>query len=95
MKITESEVLHVARLARLELDEKEVAVFRRDLNAILDYMDMLTQVDTCDIGLSKHSSPVHNVLRQDCIVQSQSLDEALANAPQVKDGAVVVPKVIE
>ena len=95
MKITASEVLHVARLSRLKLDADELTRFQKDLNAILEYMDMLEDIDTTGITESVHTTTAMNVMRTDTIRDSQELSEALANAPRHQDGTVVVPKVIE
>ena len=95
MKITDSEVLHVARLARLKLDTDELALFQKDLNAILEYMDMLLEIDTTRIIPTVHTATVMNVMRPDSIKRSQERAEALSNAPKHKDGNIVVPKVIE
>lgn len=95
MKISATEVAHVARLARLELNEQEIAVFQRDLNAILEYMDRLNAVDTSGMPAPARMPSVAHALRADERKPSHDLQEALANAPSRKDGAVVVPRVLE
>lgn len=95
MKITDSEVAHVARLARLRLDQGEVKQFQRDLNAILEYMDMLAEVDTTGIMPTVHTTNITNAMRPDSMKASQELADALSNAPRHKKGTIVVPKVIE
>ena len=95
MKITVSEVRHVARLARLKLDTDELALFQKDLNSILEYMDMITEIDTSGITPTIHTTTIMNVMRDDAIKDSQERSEALSNAPKHKNGNIVVPKVIE
>lgn len=95
MKITDSEVLHVARLARLKLDTDELKLFQKDLNAILEYMNMIVEIDTTDITPIVHTTTIMNVMRPDTIKGSQGRAEALSNSPKHKDGNIVVPKVIE
>ncbi len=95
MKITQDEVLHAARLARLKLGLAEVEKFQNELDSILEYMDMLSKVETGDIEPMSRSFHVTNVFREDEAVRSQDRAEALLNAPCHKDGVVVVPKVIE
>jgi aspartyl-tRNA(Asn)/glutamyl-tRNA(Gln) amidotransferase subunit C len=95
VKITEEEVLHVSRLARLTLLPEEVARYRKELSAILDYMDMLKEPDTSGIEPTFHTQSITNALREDEVVPSQDRRDALLNAPKTHDGAVVVPKVIE
>jgi aspartyl-tRNA(Asn)/glutamyl-tRNA(Gln) amidotransferase subunit C len=95
VKITESEVLHVARLARLTLDPEELAKFQKELSSILDYMDMLQEIDTKGIEPIFHAHSITNALRDDAVIQSQPSSDALRNAPMVHDELFIVPKVIE
>lgn len=95
MKITESDVLHVARLARLKLDEAEVAVFARELGAILEYMEILNNLDTAGVEPTFIVRATTNVQRHDTVVQSQGIDNCSLNAPKTVDGYFAVPKVIE
>jgi aspartyl-tRNA(Asn)/glutamyl-tRNA(Gln) amidotransferase subunit C len=95
VKITDSQVLHVAGLARLKLDSSEVERFQRELNSILAYMEMLSEVDTADAAPLHHTFPMTNVFRPDAAKESQDISDALGNAPQHEDGFIVVPKVIE
>jgi aspartyl-tRNA(Asn)/glutamyl-tRNA(Gln) amidotransferase subunit C len=95
VKITVSQVLHVAGLARLKLDSSEVEKYQRELNSILEYMEMLSEVDTADVAPLHHTFPMTNVFRPDVAKKSQDLSDALKNAPQHEGGYIVVPKVIE
>lgn len=95
MKISEEEVLHVSRLARLTLSPGEIGRYRKELSAILDYMDMLKELDTSGVEPTFHTQSMSNAMREDEVVQSQDRADALLNAPNTHDGAVVVPKVIE
>ena len=84
-KLTEAKVRHVARLARLNCTDEEIALFTSQLGAILDYVAQLEELDTTDVEPLAHCLPVHNVFREDVVKPSLSNDEALANAPQ-RDG---------
>jgi aspartyl-tRNA(Asn)/glutamyl-tRNA(Gln) amidotransferase subunit C len=95
MKITGSQVLHVAALARLKLEPAEVERFQRELNSILEYMDMLSEVDTEGVEPLHHPFPLAGAFRPDEERPSQAEDDALMNAPSRENGLVVVPKVIE
>ena len=95
MKITESEVIHVARLARLNLEPEELSRFQRELSSILDYMDLLKAVKTDGVEPTFHAQTIVNALRDDLAMASQSRDDALRNAPVSHDNAFSVPKVIE
>ena len=95
MKLSEREVLDVARLARLRLSEGEVTRYLHELDSILTYMDMLGEVDTAGIEPTVHVHPVTNALRPDLGVPSQDIADALGNAPVVHGNAFEVPRVIE
>lgn len=95
MKLTLKEVIHVANLARLEMDEKEMAAFTGQLNAILDFADKLNQIETKDILPTAHVLPLKNVFREDRVQQGLKREEALQNAPEVEIGMFRVPRVIE
>ena len=94
MKISKQEVIHVARLARLELDQEQVGLFTAQLNTVLEYMDRLKQVDTGRVEPTFHAIPMNNVFREDSLHPSLTKDESLANAPEKGEGFFVVPKVI-
>lgn len=94
--ITKDTVEHVARLSRLSLTEKEVAVFQKQLSNILGYIEQLEEVDIEGISPTTHVlSSMKNVFRQDEVRPSISNGEALLNAPDKKDGFFKVPKVIK
>jgi aspartyl-tRNA(Asn)/glutamyl-tRNA(Gln) amidotransferase subunit C len=95
MKITDADVLHAAALAKIELDADEVRKFRSELDAVLNYMDMLSHVDTTDVQPTHHPLPIVNAMRDDEDTGCRGSAEVLMSAPRHKDGFIVVPKVIE
>ncbi len=95
MKITRKDVEHVALLSRLELGENDVEKFTGQLNAILDYIDVLSKVDTSGVEPTAHVLPVKNVMRADEAKPSLPRELALANAPEQEDGYFKVPKILE
>ncbi len=94
MKITEDEVLHVAALARIRLDDGEVRGLRSQLDKILGYMDILAAVDTAGVNPTHHPLPLVNAMRDDREQGCQELADVLRNAPQHEDGYIAVPRVI-
>jgi aspartyl-tRNA(Asn)/glutamyl-tRNA(Gln) amidotransferase subunit C len=94
MKITRDEVLHVANLARLELDEAAIDRFAEQIGTVLEYVDMLNQVDTEGVKPTSHAIFLTNAFRDDVVHEHLGRENALANAPQQEDGNFVVPKVI-
>ena len=94
MKITKNEVLHVADLARLDLDEESIDRFAGQIGEILEYVDTLNKIDTKGITPTSHAIFLSNVFRNDEERQHLDTDVALANAPEKEDGDFIVPKVV-
>ncbi|MEP6600255.1 MAG: Asp-tRNA(Asn)/Glu-tRNA(Gln) amidotransferase subunit GatC [Nitrospirota bacterium] len=95
MDITQKEVEHVAKLARLELSEDEKGTFTRQLSAILTYMDQLKTLDTRGVEPTTTVLPTENVFRDDEVRPSLPQERALANAPEQADGFFRVPRILE
>jgi aspartyl-tRNA(Asn)/glutamyl-tRNA(Gln) amidotransferase subunit C len=85
MAITREDVLHVARLARLELSADEVERFQEQLAAILDAVSKVQELDLAGVPPTSHPLDVVNVWREDEPRPSLPVEEALANAPD-RDG---------
>jgi aspartyl-tRNA(Asn)/glutamyl-tRNA(Gln) amidotransferase subunit C len=79
--IEREQVLHVARLARLELGEEELERMSRELNGILEHVDRIAELDLDDVPPTAHVVDLENVLREDRPQPSLTRDQALANAP--------------
>ena len=94
MKITKDEVLYVANLARLDLDEASIEKFAGQIDNILEYIELLNQVDTKDVKPTSHAIALTNAFREDEQRAQLETDQALDNAPSGEDGFFVVPKVI-
>ncbi len=94
VKITRQEVMHVAGLARLRLDEAAVELYTRQLGEILTYMDALKRLDTKGVAGTSHAIFINNAFREDRVKPSIPAERALANAPDSDDGNFVVPKII-
>jgi len=94
MKITQDEVLHVASLARLEIDDADVDRFAGQVGTILDYVDTLKKVDTTGVPATSHAITLTNAFREDEVKGQLDPEDALANAPEKESGAFVVPKII-
>lgn len=93
MSLSLAEVRKVARLARLDLPEADLALMQQQLSAILDYVDLLKQLDTDGVEPLAHPLPVRNVFRDDDPRPSLSVDEALRNAPARAGDYFAVPAV--
>ena len=82
-------------LAKLELSREEREAAKRDMSRMLDYVDKLNELDTEGVEPMSHLFPVHNVFREDEVINADSREQILANAPEQKDGAFKVPRTIE
>jgi aspartyl-tRNA(Asn)/glutamyl-tRNA(Gln) amidotransferase subunit C len=95
VKITLEQVRYVAELARLDLDPAEEERLTGQLNAILEYMGQLAEVDTAGIEPTSHVLPLTNVMRDDAPHACLPTEAALANAPAAEQGHFAVPKILE
>jgi aspartyl-tRNA(Asn)/glutamyl-tRNA(Gln) amidotransferase subunit C len=91
MAITRDDVLHVARLARLDLREDEIERLQGQLNAILDAVGKVSELDLSDVPPTSHPLELTNVLAPDEPRPSLPLEEALANAPEREGNFFRVP----
>ena len=92
MSISEEQVRHVAKLARLGLSDEQVATLGVELNGILEQVDALQALDLEGIEPTAHAVAVTNVMRPDVIREGMSQEDALKNAPDQQDGAFLIPK---
>lgn len=94
MRITKQQILHVAHLARLELDEAAIEKFAGQIGTVLEYVDQLQGVDTEGVKPTSHAISLTNAFREDELRDHLQTEKALANAPEKEDGSFVVPKVV-
>ena len=91
--ISRDDVAHVAKLARLSLDDSELDTFTAQLAAILDHAEDVAALDLADVAPTSHPYPLVNVLRADQVGPTLSNDDALAAAPQAESGRFRVPTI--
>jgi aspartyl-tRNA(Asn)/glutamyl-tRNA(Gln) amidotransferase subunit C len=89
--IEREQVLHVARLARLRLDEEQVATMSRELSTILDHIEKINELDLEGVEPTSHVVELENVLRDDRPRPSYARDRVLAAAPDAAAGGFRVP----
>ena len=95
MEITADTVRGLAALARIELDASEVERMRRDLAAMLDYVEQLSELDVSEVPPTAHVLDVPTPFRADGDLRRLPVAEVVRNAPQHDRGSYVVPKVLE
>ena len=84
--ITIKDVEHVAKLARLQLNDEEKTMFTKQLGDILKYVEQMNEVDTTGVEPMSHAIPLKNVMREDCVVYENTKTELMQNAPDEEDG---------
>ena len=95
MAVTVGDVRGVAALARLRFTPEEVVVLTGELNAILEYVEKLNELDTEGVEPTSHVLPMVNAFRKDRAEPFSSLDELKASAPDIQDGYFRVPRIID
>ena len=93
-KISDETIEYVGILAKLELSQKEKENARADMEKMLDYIDILNELDTEGAEPLSHVFPVYNVFREDVASQEDGSEDTLANAPLKKDNSFKVPRTI-
>jgi aspartyl-tRNA(Asn)/glutamyl-tRNA(Gln) amidotransferase subunit C len=89
--IDRAEVLHVAQLARLELDDTEIDTIAAELSKVLDHVASISELDLEGVAPTSHVVDVDTALREDEVRPSLPREAALASAPAVQDDGFLVP----
>ena len=92
--ITKKDVLHIAKLSKLEFSDEEIEKFTTEMSTIVEYVNTLQGVDTSDVEDQTTVLPL-NDLRADEVEPSLSQEDAIKNAPKKRTGGFSVPQVVE
>jgi len=95
MSLSKEDVAKIAHLARLELTEVQLEQYREQLSAILDYADMLNELDLDGVPPTAHAVVQQNVMRQDEVVPGLSLEDVLYNAPKQANNQFLIQSVLD
>ena len=93
--ISDETIDYVGILAKLELSPEEKEEAKKDMGRMLDYVDMLNELDTSGVEPMSHVFPVNNVLREDVVTNGDGSEAPLANAPECNESGFIVPKTVE
>ena len=93
--ISDETIEYVGILAKLELNEEEKEQAKKDMGAMLDYIDKLNELDTTGVEPMSHVFPVNNVFREDEVTNGDDRENMLSNAPEQKDGCYKVPRTFD
>lgn len=94
MSSSDLDVAYVARLARLDLTEKETAIFQTQLSEVLKHAEKLRELDLEGVEPAAHALPMFDVWREDEVRAGLTQEEALRNAPRTAKDLFIVTKVI-
>lgn len=94
-EITAEQVAHLASLARIDLSPAEIASLTADLGQIVDSVAKVIEVATPDVPATSHPMPLTNVFRDDVVVPSLSVEQALSGAPDHDGDKFRVPAILE
>ena len=94
MSISREEVIHIAKLACLNLSDEEIEKYTKDMQEILEFANTVNNVNTDNIKETIGANSICNVFRKDEVKQSMSKEDLLKNAPSQDDGMFRIPKVI-
>ena len=95
MSVTNEQVRHIARLARIAMSDEEIARLAPEVNNILGWVEQLGEVNTDGIEPLATVIDQKLRLRDDAVTDGDIRDDVLANAPEAQHGFFAVPKVIE
>lgn len=94
MKVDKEEIIHIAKLACLNIKEEEIENYRKNLQDILNFANILDGVNTDNVSETISSTSNVNVFREDEIVEFKDKDLLLQNASEKESGMFSIPKVI-
>lgn len=94
MNISEEEIIHMAKLASLNLTKEEIQKYTKDMEDILGFANTINQVDTENLNESIAANENYNVFRKDEVKEFEDKEILLQNAPSSEDGMFHIPKVI-
>jgi aspartyl-tRNA(Asn)/glutamyl-tRNA(Gln) amidotransferase subunit C len=95
MRVDETTVRRIARLARIKISDEEAKGLEAELSGILNWVEQLGEVDTSTVEPMTRVVPIDLKKRADVITDGDISDDIVRNAPLVEDHFFVVPKVVE
>lgn len=94
MQVTNEEILHIAKLANLNLKQDEIETYKGHLQEILNFADVVNNANVEGLQETIGINDSYNVFRKDEIIQNCKREELLQNAQEIQDGMFKIPKVI-
>jgi aspartyl-tRNA(Asn)/glutamyl-tRNA(Gln) amidotransferase subunit C len=95
MALSDQELKEIAYLARINVSEDSLSSLKKELEDILGLFEELNEADTSEVQAMSHPLDLSQPIRKDEVTEENQREELLKNAPSVKSGLFLVPKVIE
>ena len=95
MSVSKEELLHIAKLADLKVDEKEIDKYIKNLDDILDYVKVLEKAPIGDLDETIGANDNYNVFRKDEVKTFENIEGILENAPELERNMYKIPKVLQ
>ncbi|MDE1547684.1 Asp-tRNA(Asn)/Glu-tRNA(Gln) amidotransferase subunit GatC [Jeotgalibaca caeni] len=95
MNISENQVRHVAKLAKLEFQPDEITHFAEQMNDIIHMIEQLNEVDTTDVPVTTHGYEMKNVLREDIAETGTDRELLMKNVKTSDNGMIQVPAILD
>lgn len=95
-KLTKADVLHIAKLAKIEINDEEVEKYSKQLSSVVDYFSALSEVDTKNIEPTSQTTGLENVTRSDLVKTENCLtqDEAVSGTENIYNGYFKVKAIL-
>ena len=94
MKISKEELLHIAKLSDLEIQENAIDEYLKNLEDILNYTETIDKIDVSKLDETIGATEDYNVFRKDEVKQFDNIDQMMENGPEVDRNMFKIPKVL-
>lgn len=95
MQVSKEEILHIANLAMLNLEENEIEQYRENLNQILEFSETIKNAQTENLDITIGANEAKNIFRKDEVKKFEDTASLLQNAPSQDQNMFKIPKVIQ
>ncbi len=93
--IDKKDLMNVAKLSRLSIEDSEMDMYLKKLNGIFEWIDQLNSIDVSNVDITSPENFTTTPERKDEVIMKNNVDQVLSNAPSKKFGMFEVPKVVE
>ena len=95
MKVSREEILHIANLARLDLEENEIDKYLENLDDILNFAEIVNNAPVEGLDITIGANEAKNVFRKDEVKEFDNIEGLLQNAPSLEQNMFKIPKVVQ